>query len=161
MQGCAHSLSAPLRLGCLNLIRLIRVDGVYPPIRSGYAFNKTETKMTESNPSPPNQSQTALPWDVIIHSTTGITCLVIGAFMVITGAAWSTHTFSALMLLSFVSALIISATTHSWVRGHFLAMAPVIGIALGYLGFEWGFALAYALIWTAFLHFVWRGLLQK
>ena len=117
--------------------------------------------MTERNPSPPNQSQTALPWEVIIHSTTGIACLVIGAFMVITGAAWSTHTFSALMLLSFVSALIISATTHSWVRGHFLAMAPVIGIALGYLGFEWGFALAYALIWAAFLHFVWRGLLQK
>jgi hypothetical protein len=42
-----------------------------------------------------------------------------------------------------------------------LAMAPIIGIALGYLGFEWGFALAYALIWAAFLHFVWRGLLQK
>ena len=117
--------------------------------------------MTETNPNPSNQSQNALPWDVIIHSTTGIACLVIGAFMVLTGAAWSTHTFSALMLLSFVSALIISATTNSWVRGHFLAMAPVIGIALGYLGFEWGFALAYALIWTAFLHFVWRGLLQK
>ncbi|MBT5010584.1 MAG: hypothetical protein HOM49_11225, partial [Gammaproteobacteria bacterium] len=105
--------------------------------------------MTEINPDPSNQSQAGLPWDVIIHSTTGIACLVIGAFMVLTGAAWSTHTFSALMLLSFVSALIISATTNSWVRGHFLAMAPVIGIALGYLGFEWGFALAYALIWTA------------
>ena len=117
--------------------------------------------MTEINPNPSSQSQTALPWDVIIHSTTGIACLVIGAFMVITGTAWSTFVFSALMLLSFVSALIISATTNSWVRGHFLAMAPIVGIAAGYLGFECGFALAYALIWAAFLHFVWRGLLQK
>ncbi len=117
--------------------------------------------MTESNPSPSNQSQNALPWDVIIHSTAGIACLVIGAFMVVTTSAWSTHTFSALMLLSCVSALVISATTHSWVRGHFLAMAPVVGIALGYLGVEWGFVLAYGLIWAAFLHFVWRGLLQK
>jgi hypothetical protein len=40
-------------------------------------------------------------------------------------------------------------------------MAPVTGIAIGYLGFEWGFVLAYALIWVAFLHFVGRGLLQK
>ena len=117
--------------------------------------------MTETNPNPSNQSQNALPWDVIIHSTVGVACLVIGAFMVITGAAWSTHIFSALMLLSFVSALIISATTNSWVRGHFLAMTPVTGIAIGYLGFEWGFVLAYALIWVAFLHFVGRGLLQK
>ena len=117
--------------------------------------------MTENNPEPSSPPSRVLPWDVIIHSTTGVLCLIIGGFMVFSGSTWATHTFSALMLLSFVSALVISATTHSWVRGHFLAMAPVVGIALGYLGFEWGFALAYGLIWAAFLHFVWRGLLQK
>ena len=117
--------------------------------------------MTENNPEPSSPPSRVLPWDVIIHSTTGVLCLIIGGFMVFSGSAWATHTFSALMLLSFVSALVISATTHSWVRGHFLAMAPVVGIALGYLGVEWGFVLAYGLIWAAFLHFVWRGLLRK
>ena len=70
---------------------------------------------------------------------------------------WALHAFSGMMLLSFASALAISVATRSWVTGHYLAMLPVIGIALGYADFDWGFALSYALIWLAFIHFIWRG----
>jgi len=96
-------------------------------------------------------------WDVIIHSCAGVLCLVLGALMFFDGFAWAIHGFSAMMLLSFGSALLISLLTHSWVQGHFLAMFPVIGIALGYGGYAWGFTLAYGLIWIAFIHFLWRG----
>ncbi len=99
-------------------------------------------------------------WDVIIHSSAGVLCLFLGAFMFFDGFAWAVHGFSAMMLLSFVSALLISLLTHSWVQGHFLAMFPVIGVAFGYGGYEWGFILAYLLIWVAFLHFSWRGYQQ-
>jgi hypothetical protein len=110
-----------------------------------------------------SESQRKTPtigWDVIVHSCAGVLCLVLGAFMFFDGFSWAVHGFSAMMSLSFGSALLISVLTHSWVRGHFLAMFPVIGVALGYWGYEWGFSLAYVLIWIAFLHFVWRGYQQ-
>lgn len=103
----------------------------------------------------------AIGWDVIIHSCAGVLCLVLGALMFSDRFAWAIHGFSAMMLLSFASALMISLLTHSWVQGHFLAMFPVIGIALGYGGYEWGFTLAYGLIWIAFIHFLWRGYQQR
>ena len=101
--------------------------------------------------------ESTIAWDAIIHSSAGVLSLIFGALMFFDGFSWSVHAFSAMMLLSFVSALIISFLTSSWVQGHFLAMLPVVGIALGYSGYHWGFALAYVLIWAAFLHFLWRG----
>jgi hypothetical protein len=98
-----------------------------------------------------------IAWDAVIHSSAGVLSLIFGTLMFFDGFPWSVHAFSAMMLLSFVSALIISFLTSSWVQGHFLAMLPVVGIALGYRGYEWGFALAYILIWAAFLHFLWRA----
>jgi len=98
-----------------------------------------------------------LPWDVIIHSSAGVLCLVIGGLMVFEVYLWATDVFSALMLVTFLSAIVISTTTQSWVRGHYLAMAPIVGIVAGYLGYEWGFMLAYGLLWLAFIHFVSRG----
>ncbi len=77
--------------------------------------------------------------------------------MFMDGYSWAREAFSAMMLLTFVSAVVISITTQSWVTGHYLAMLPVIGVALGYGGVAWGFSLAYGLIWTAFIHFLWRG----
>ena len=101
--------------------------------------------------------ENTIAWDAIIHSSAGVLSLIFGAPMFFDGFSWSVHAFSAMMLLSFVSALIISFLTSSWVQDHFLAMLPVGGVALGYSGYEWGFALAYVLIWAAFLHFLWRG----
>lgn len=96
-------------------------------------------------------------WDVVIHSSAGVLSLVLGALMFLDGFPWSVHAFSAMMILAFVSAIIISIVTDSWVPGHFIAMSPVIGVGLGYMGYDWGFTLAYVLIWFAFIHFLWRG----
>ena len=96
-------------------------------------------------------------WDVIIHSSAGVLALVLGGLMLAEWAPWATHAFSLLMVISFVSAVVISWWTTSWVRGHFLAMTPVFGIVLGYAGYPIGFALAYGLLWLAFAHFIYRG----
>ncbi len=93
----------------------------------------------------------------VIHSSAGVLCLVLGGLMYVDGLAWAVHAFAAMMMLTFVSALIISISTNSWVTGHYLAMTPVLGVILGYADFDWGFTLAYVLIWAAFLHFLWRG----
>jgi hypothetical protein len=93
----------------------------------------------------------------VIHSSAGVLCLVLGGLMYLDGFAWAVHAFSAMMMLTFVSALIISISTNSWVTGHYLAMTPVVGVILGYASFDWGFTVAYVLIWTAFVHFLWRG----
>ena len=96
-------------------------------------------------------------WDVIIHSNAGILSLVLGAMMVLDVFPWATDAFSIMMVIAFVSSVLISWWTSSWVRGHFLAMAPIIGIALGYLGVPFGFEVAYGLLCLAFVHFIYRG----
>ena len=96
-------------------------------------------------------------WDVIIHSGAGILSLVLGAMMVLDVFPWATDAFSIMMVIAFVSSVLISWWTSSWVRGHFLAMAPIIGIALGYLGVPFGFEVAYGLLCLAFAHFIYRG----
>jgi len=96
-------------------------------------------------------------WDVIIHSSAGILSLILGGLMIWSSVTWAVHAFSALMILAFVSAIIISWQTNSWVRGHYLAMLPVIGVGLGYLGVNGGFELAFILLCVAFGHLIYRG----
>ena len=96
-------------------------------------------------------------WDVIIHSSAGVLALILGGFMLADGTPWLSHVFSLLMVITFVSAVVISWWTESWVRGHFLAMTPVFGIGLGYVGYPIGFTLAYVLLCLAFAHFIYRG----
>ena len=57
-------------------------------------------------------------WDVIIHSSAGVLALVLGGLMLAEWAPWATHAFSLLMVISFVSAVVISWWTTSWVRVH-------------------------------------------
>ncbi len=99
-------------------------------------------------------------WDVIIHSAAGILSLILGGLMILDLAHWARDAFSIMMIITFVSAILISWWTSSWVRGHFLAMAPVIGIALGYMGISLGFDLAFGLLCLAFAHFIYRGFIQ-
>ena len=61
------------------------------------------------------------------------------------------------MILSAVSAVVISWHSNAWVPGHWLAMLPVAGIATGYFIADWGYTMAYILLWIAFAHFVIRG----
>ena len=95
-------------------------------------------------------------WDVMVHTSAGVLALVLGGLMLADGTPWLAHVFSLLMVITFVSSVVISWWTASWVRGHFLAMTPVLGIGLGYAGYPIGFVLAYGLLCLAFAHFVYR-----
>ena len=92
----------------------------------------------------------------LIHSAAGILALVMGGLMYF--HAWALPVFAGLMLLSAVSAILISWRMDAWVPGHWLAMLPVVGIAVGYLYADWGFTVAYVCLWVAFIHFVVRGM---
>ena len=92
----------------------------------------------------------------ITHSAAGIISLVIGGLMYWYG--WAITAFSVLMVISAVSAMLISWRMDAWVPGHWLSMAPILGIAAGYAGVPGGFTFAYVCLWLAFLHFVRRGI---
>ena len=95
----------------------------------------------------------------LIHASAGMIALVVGGLMYI--YAWATPVFAGLMLLSAVSAILISWRMDAWVPGHWLAMLPVLGVAIGYLYAKWGFTLAYVCLWVAFMHFIIRGLQSR
>lgn len=107
-----------------------------------------------SNPS----GESTLDIGALIHTTAGITALVLGALMYFYD--WALPLFSGLMLLSAVSAILISWRQDAWVPGHWLAMLPIIGIGIGYFVAWWGYTLAYTLLWIAFVHFIIRGIQQ-
>ena len=60
------------------------------------------------------------------------------------GTPWLVHVFS-LLIITFVSAVVISWWTASWVRGHFLAMTPVLGLGSD-MWVTHRFTLAYVLL---------------
>lgn len=91
----------------------------------------------------------------LIHSSAGIISLLMGALMYF--HAWALPVFSGLMILSAISAILISWRSDAWVPGHWLAMLPIIGIGIGYFVSDWGYTLAYVCLWIAFVHFVVRG----
>lgn len=93
---------------------------------------------------------------VVIHSSAGILALVLGGLMY--SQQWALYGFAGLMLVSALSSVIISWRMDAWVPGHWLAMLPVVGVAIGFYGVDWGFTLAYICLWLAFLHFVVRTL---
>jgi uncharacterized membrane protein HdeD (DUF308 family) len=99
-----------------------------------------------------------LPWDAIIHASAGILALVAGGLMY--SYTWALVLFSGLMILSGVSAIIISWRDDAWVPGHFLAMLPVIGVVCGLLAVPYAFTFAYVCLWLAFIHFVYRGYIK-
>ena len=98
----------------------------------------------------------AMDAGAMIHAGAGIISLLMGGLMY--AYAWALPVFAGLMVLSTVSAIVISWKTDAWVPGHWLAMLPVIGILIGYFVAPWGFTLAYVCLWIAFIHFVIRGI---
>ena len=112
--------------------------------------------MTDSNHTPKGTSE--LDLGALIHSSAGIIALVLGGLMYY--YAWALHAFAGLMIISAISAIWISWAQNAWVPGHWLAMLPVIGVAVGYFVAAWGFTLAYVCLWIAFAHFVIRGVQQ-
>jgi hypothetical protein len=97
-------------------------------------------------------------WDIgaLIHAVSGVSAIVLGGLMY--SKAWAQGLFSLLMGIAAVSAIYFSWKHDAWVRGHWLAMVPVMGVILGYVGWPPGFTLAYVALWLAFIHFVIRGI---
>lgn len=104
-------------------------------------------------------SKGQLDTGALIHAGAGILALVSGGLMY--SYPLARLVFACLMLVSACSAIIISWRMDAWVPGHWLAILPVAGIAVGYLYASWGFTLAYVCLWVAFLHFVVRGLQKR
>ncbi len=92
----------------------------------------------------------------VIHAGAGLIALVAGALMYT--RPWAGDVFAGLMILSAISAVLISWRSDAWVPGHWLAMAPVVGVIAGYAGWAHGFTLAYVCLWIAFTHFIVRGI---
>ena len=100
-------------------------------------------------------------WDIgaLIHAASGVSAIVLGGLMY--SKAWAQGLFSLLMGIAAVSAIYFSWKHDAWVRGHWLAMVPVMGVILGYVGWPPGFTLAYVALWLAFIHFVVRGIQSR
>ena len=102
------------------------------------------------------ERSTIWTWDVLTHTIAGLVALIAGGLMFsYEPALWL---FSGLMLVSAVSALLISWQHGAWVTGHWLAMLPVLGVVWGVWVDSSGFTFAYLLLWLAFGHFVYRGI---
>ena len=90
------------------------------------------------------------------HAIAGVCALVLGGLMY--SRPWAQELFALLMIAAAASAVYVSWKHSAWATGHWLAMVPVFGVMLGYIGWEWGFTLAYVTLWIAFTHFVTRGI---
>ena len=108
--------------------------------------------MSEASPEAPG----GIDWGAFAHALAGISAVILGGLMYT--RPWAQDVFALLMIVAAVSAVYFSWKHAAWVTGHWLAMVPVTGVAAGYLGWQWGFTLAYVTLWLAFIHFVIRGL---
>ena len=99
--------------------------------------------------------QSGIDFGALAHAIAGVAAVVLGGLMYT--RPWAVDLFATLMLAAAVSAVYFSWKHSAWVTGHWLAMVPVTGVLLGYLGWQWGFIVAYVTLWIAFIHFVIRG----
>ena len=88
----------------------------------------------------------------LAHAIAGISAVVLGGLMYT--RPWAHDVFSILMIVAAVSAVYFTWKHSAWVTGHWLAMVPVTGVILGFMGWLWGYTLAYVTLWIAFIHFV-------
>ena len=109
-----------------------------------------------SQPEETSQAKDGVDVGGLIHAITGIVALIAGGLMYTSELALMT--FSLLMILSAVSAILISWQSDAWVGGHWLAMLPVLGVVGGYFGVQYAYTFAYVCLWIAFVHFVYRGI---
>ena len=99
--------------------------------------------------------QRGIDFGALAHAIAGISAVVLGGLMYT--RPWAQDVFSILMIVAAVSAVYFSWKHSAWVTGHWLAMVPVTGVMLGYVGWQWGFTLADVTLWIAFIHFFIRG----
>lgn len=101
-----------------------------------------------TDPAPQNGIEVG----ALAHAVAGIAAVMLGGLMYT--RPWAQDLFAILMLVAAVSAVCFSWKHSAW---DCLVMVPVTGAVLGYLGWQWGFTLAYVTLWIAFIHFVIRG----
>jgi len=106
-------------------------------------------------PTDPAQQQGGIDFGALARAIAAITAVVLGGQMYTSPLAQDV--FSILMIAAAVSAVYFSWKHLAWVMDHWLAMVPVTGVTLGYVGWQWGYTLAYVTLWVAFIHFVDRG----
>ena len=112
--------------------------------------------MTEEAPNSPAKKGSKIELGGLTHAAAGIAAVVLGGLMYF--YPWAVTAFAVLMLVSAVSALLISWRMDAWVPGHWLSMLPIVGVVAGYLGVPGGYTFAYVCLWLAFLHFIRRGI---
>jgi len=100
-------------------------------------------------------AQGGIDFGALAHAIAGISAVTLGGLMYT--LPWAQDVFSILMIAAAISAVYFSWKHSAWVTGHWLAMVPVTGVILGYMGWQWGFTLAYVTLWIAFIHFIIRG----
>ena len=89
------------------------------------------------------------------HAIAGISAVVLGSLMYT--QPWAQDVFSIRMIVAAVNAVYFSWNHSARVTGHWLAMVPVTGVILGFMGWLWGYTLAYVTLWIAIIHYVSRG----
>ena len=104
----------------------------------------------------PEKPASGIDWGAVTHAVAGLSAVIVGGLMYV--VPWAQSVFSVLMVVAAIAAIYFSWKHSAWVTGHWFAMLPVIGVVLGYLGWQWGFSLAYVTLWLAFVHFIIRGL---
>ena len=98
--------------------------------------------------------QDGIDFRALAHATAGISAVVLGGMMYT--RPWA-QDVSFLMIAAAVSAVYFTWKHSAWVTGHWLAMVPVTGVIVGYMGWQWGYTLAYVTLWIAFIHSVVGG----
>jgi hypothetical protein len=104
----------------------------------------------------PTTPESKIDWGAVTHAIAGLSAVIVGALMYV--KPWAQDVFSVLMVVAAIAAIYFSWKHSAWVTGPWFAMLPVSGVVLGYLGWQWGFSLAYVTLWLAFVHFIIRGL---
>ena len=103
-----------------------------------WAYEKTEAHLSDilADLAP----QSGIDFGALARAIVGISAAVLGGLMYT--RPWAQDVFSILMIVAAVSAVYFSWKHSAWVTGHWLAMVPVTGVILGYVGWQWGYTLA-------------------
>ena len=107
--------------------------------------------VSEASPEAPG----GIDWGALAHALAGISAVILGGLMYTRPKAGCVRATDDRRCgqcgVFFLEACRLG-------DGPLVGHGAVTGVAAGYLGWQWGFTLAYVTLWLAFIHFVIRGL---
>ena len=80
-------------------------------------------------------TQGGIDFGALAHAIAGISAVMLGGLMCT--RPWAQDIFSILMIVAAVSAVYFAWKHSAWVTGHWLAMVPVTGVILDFMGWQW------------------------